>query len=81
MELPDVSSKKSTKDLCTWHSMIHGSGNLTLIVEVATEMIFVITQIETQTSKIMAKTTCFGILKCSSSIFLCIILAVQKLPC
>lgn len=41
MKLPDVSSKKSTKDLCTWHSMIHGSGNLTLVVEVATEMIFV----------------------------------------
>lgn len=50
---------------------------LTLVVEVATEMTFVITQIETQ---IMAKTTHFWYKKCSGSIILCIILAVQNLP-
>ena len=50
---------------------------ITLVVEVATEMTFVITQIETQ---IMAKTTHFWYKKCSGSIILCIILAVQNLP-
>ena len=48
MELPDISSKESTKDLCTWHSMIHGGGNLTLVVEIAAEIIFVDHSIETK---------------------------------
>lgn len=50
---------------------------ITLVVEVAAEMTFVITQIETQ---ITAKTTRFWYKKCSGSIILCIILAVQNLP-
>ena len=58
MELPDISSKEGTKDLCTWHSMIHGGVNLTLVVEVAAENNDEPVKLK---GGIVAKTTHFGI--------------------
>ena len=60
MELPDISSKEGTKDLCTWHSMIHGGVNLTLVVEVAAENDEPV-KLRPRKGGIVAKTTCFGI--------------------
>ena len=75
MEPPDISSKESTKDLCTWHSMIHGGDHLTLVVEFAAETITFVDYSKLLRPKkggVVAKTRCFGIKKA---------LVVQKLPC